>query len=62
MRTCLNVSEMEDCRQQTFAFHRMVCLSMLYFKQSTLRFYGAAAVTLPLRVTQMALLLLPADS
>ncbi|RDH21190.1 hypothetical protein M747DRAFT_349721 [Aspergillus niger ATCC 13496] len=62
MRTCLNVSEMEDCRQQTFAFHRMVCQSMLYFKQSTLRFYGAAAVTLPLRVTQMALLLLPADS
>lgn len=62
MRSCLNVSGIKACCQQTSAFHRMVCQSMLYFKQSTLRFYGAASVTLPLRVTQMALLLLPAES
>ncbi|PYH75308.1 uncharacterized protein BO88DRAFT_421591 [Aspergillus vadensis CBS 113365] len=58
MRTCLNVSGIEDCHRQTVAFHRMVCQSMLYFKQGTLRFYGAASVTLPLRVTQMAIYLL----
>ncbi|RAK90225.1 hypothetical protein BO79DRAFT_262873 [Aspergillus costaricaensis CBS 115574] len=60
IRICLNVSGIEDCHQQTVAFHRMVCQSMLYFKQGTLRYYGAASVTLPLRVTQMAICLLHA--
>lgn len=58
IRICLNVSGIEDCHQQTVSFHRMVCRSIPYFKQGTLRFYGAASVTLPLRVTEMAICLL----
>ncbi|KAL5355749.1 hypothetical protein BJX96DRAFT_184967 [Aspergillus floccosus] len=54
-RACLNVSGIEDCQMRTLGFHSMIRQSMLYFKQDEMKFYGAASVTLPIRVTQTVL-------
>lgn len=59
IRTCLDVSGVEDCQEQTVVFHSMIYQSLQYFMQDEMRFYGTESVTLPLRVAQMVSFLFP---